>query len=328
MALRERMLTRYPRRLRCLIAALAGGRRLGYPAIVQLSTVFAAHSPASTNGFPAEAVDRALQALIARGNVAWPQFPVAPEELVRHAAERIPAHLTAAEVPAAVESLHAEDLHLAVACVRNAPLALAEFDRKFLTAGTLRAALGRIDSSPSFADEVRQLLREKLFVGAAGKPARIAEYSGRGALGSWVRVVALRAALDLRPSAARENQGDAPLDTAAAVNVEPELRFLKDRYGKPFEEAVRDAFATLDDEQCNLLRLQMVDGLRTAQIASLFGVDRSTIKRRLAGCREHLLEKTRTILMEKLGISPTEFQSLAGLVQSQLNVSIERLLRR
>ena len=295
---------------------------------MELLTVFAEHAPPSTQGADPDALARALASLVARGDAAWPQFPIPEAELVRHAAERIPAQTTAADAPAAVEALHAEDLHLAVACVRASPLALAEFDRKFLTAGTLRAALGRIDSSPSFADEVRQLLREKLFVGAGGKQPRIAEYSGRGALGSWVRVVALRAALDLRPSAARDNQGDAPLEAAAAANVEPELRFLKDRYGKPFEEAVTAAFATLDDEQCNLLKLQMVDGLRTAQIATLFGVDRSTIKRRLAGCREHLLDKTRAILMEKLGISPTEFQSLAGLVQSQLNVSIERLLRR
>jgi RNA polymerase sigma-70 factor, ECF subfamily len=77
-----------------------------------------------------------------------------------------------------------------------------------------------------------------------------------------------------------------------------------------------------------LLRLQLVDGLRTAQIATLFGVDRSTVKRWLAACRDHLLDQTRRLLMERLKISPNEFELLAGLVQSQLNVSIERLLRR
>ena len=71
-----------------------------------------------------------------------------------------------------------------------------------------------------------------------------------------------------------------------------------------------------------------MDGLRTAQIATLFHVDRSTIKRRLAGCREQLLAQTQRHLRDKLGLSPTEFESLAGLVQSQLQLSVERLLKR
>jgi hypothetical protein len=68
-------------------------------------------------------------------------------------------------------------------------------------------------------------------------------------------------------------------------------------------------------------------GLRTAQIAALFRVDRSTIKRRLAGCRAQLLEETRRHLQEKLNLSPAEFESIAGLVQSQLHLSLERLVR-
>jgi len=90
---------------------------------------------------------------------------------------------------------------------------------------------------------------------------------------------------------------------------------------------VNAAFATLDAESCNLLRLQIVQGLRTAQIAALFRVDRSTIKRRLAGCRAQLLEETRRHLQEKLNLSPAEFESIAGLVQSQLHLSLERLVR-
>jgi len=296
---------------------------------VDLTSLFAAHAPASARAAPADALSRALESLIERGRSAWPQHRVSPESIVRHAAGKLPADTGGADIPAALESLHAEDLHLAVACVEGSATALQEFDRRYLAAGALRAALGRINPSAAFADDVRQLLREKLFVGSAGREPRIAEYSGRGALASWVRVVAMRTALDLRPQAARETQDDgAEIDAAAAATVEPELKYLKEKYGKPFQEAVSDAFAALDDEQANLLRLQLVDGLRTAQIATLFGVDRSTVKRRLAACRDHLLDETRKRLMAKLGISPAEFESLAGLVQSQLNVSIERLLKR
>jgi len=187
--------------------------------------------------------------------------------------------------------------------------------------------LSRFDPSPGFVDEVRQSLREKLLVSRSGMPPRIAEYSGRGALANWVRVAALRAAVDLRrrdnePAAAKQE------DDVVAAAAAPDLLYLKERYGKEFQAAVSTAFTSLDDEQCNLLRLQHVDGLRTAQIAALFHVDRSTIKRQLASCRAKLLDETRRILRERLGMSPTEFQSVARLVQSQLHLSVERLLRR
>ena len=47
---------------------------------------------------------------------------------------------------------------------------------------------------------MRQRLRERLFVGSDGEPARLASYSGRGPLGTWVRIAAIRLALNLRRS--------------------------------------------------------------------------------------------------------------------------------
>ena len=295
---------------------------------MELESVYASSAPAGARAAPVEELSRALGALVARAQKAWPALPLSPAELIRHAAERLPADLAAARAPAALDALHAEDLLLTFACARGLPAALNEFDRLFLSGGVLRAAVARIESSPAFTDEVRQVLREKLLLGASGRPPRIAEYSGRGSLTSWVRVVAVRVALDLRPAAVQTVANDQLEEVAAVGQVEPELRYLKDRYGAAFEEATTAAFGTLDDEQCNLLRLQLVDGLRTAQIATLFHVDRSTIKRRLAACREQLLTESRRRLCEKLGLSPTEFESLAGVVQSQLNLSVERLLRR
>ncbi len=302
-------------------------RRSEYALAMELADAFLEHAPPAARAADRAGLERALGDFVRSAAAGFPQLRVSPAELIRHAAERIPAACEADLMAAAIDSLHAADLLLACACARGVPAALALFDELHLAAGWLRAAVARVDRSPSFVDEVRQLLREKLLLSAHGKPPRIAEYSGRGALGSWVRVVAVRVALDLRPPAARET-GAAQIEDAAAVTTEPELRYLKDRYGKPFEEAVAAAFKSLDDEQCNLLRLQLIDGLRTSQIAALFHVDRSPIKRRLAGCRELLLAETQRLLRAKLGLSAPEFESLAGLVQSQLQVSVERLLKR
>jgi RNA polymerase sigma-70 factor (ECF subfamily) len=259
-------------------------------------------------------LEETLSALAARGRGRWTELPISAEEMATAIAER-------AQTQEALAQLHAEDLHLALACARNLPGAVEAFDRHFLAPGPLRAALHRIDPSPAFVDEVKQAVRMKLFVPS---PGRIAEYSGRGSLAAWTRVVAMRIALDLRPQRAVEPARE----DAEAAERDPELRILQERYGKEFEQALMDSFAHLDDEQTNLLRLQIVDGLSTGQIAALFHVDRSTIKRRLAATREKLLEHTREALRDKLGLTTTSFQSLVRVLQSQMHLSVARILAR
>lgn len=250
-----------------------------------------------------------LQELLRRGRARWPQIELPPEDFA------------AALGPSAAPELHAEDLYLAVACARSVPGAVEAFEREFLGASSLAAAVRRIDPSPAFLDEVRQAVREKLFV---PPPGRIAAYKGSGSLAAWTRVVATRTALDLRPRHAEAAQAS---ETSKAAGGDEELRFLQQSYGKHFERALAAAFERLDDEQSNLLKLQIVDGLGTGQLAALFRVDRSTIKRRLALCRETLLDATRAALQQELGLSPASFASLARVLTSQLNVSIARILK-
>jgi RNA polymerase sigma-70 factor (ECF subfamily) len=254
-----------------------------------------------------------LAQLLERGRARWPQLALAPDLLAGEIGAR-------AQTLDALRALHAEDVHLAIACVRGVRGAHEAFEEECLGARRLIAALRRIDPSPAFVDDVRQAVREKLFVPA---PGHIVEYSGRGALAAWTRVTAVRVALRLRP----KPQADEETAEEKATGGDPELRFLRARYGAQFKEALVASFARLDDEQHNLLRLHLVEGLGTAQIAALFGLDRSTIKRRLAGCRETLLTQTQALLRERLGLSPDSFHSLARLLASQLDVSVQRLLR-
>jgi RNA polymerase sigma-70 factor (ECF subfamily) len=259
-------------------------------------------------------MDQRLIALCAAGRARWPALELSDDDFAAAVGARVNSDVELA-------ALHAEDLFLATACAANARGAVEAFEREFLSAGTLSGAVRKIDAAGNFVDEVRQAVREKLFV---PPPGRIAEYSGRGPLAAWTRVVAVRIALDLRP---RDRESLPEEDTAVATDRDPELRYLQQRYKQEFEEAAKSAFAALDDEQVNLLRLQFVDGLQTAQIAALFRVDRSTIKRRLASCRETLLERTRANLQQRMGVSPQSFDSLSRLLASQLHVSVARLLK-
>jgi RNA polymerase sigma-70 factor (ECF subfamily) len=291
---------------------------------LKLSEIFLAHAPASAGrALASRELENALQDLVARGSRAWPELAVKPEELVRHAARDLQSS-DPSNATVVARELHAEDLHLACACALNTRGALEAFERTYLGSHLARV-LSRFAPSAGFVDEVRQSLREKLFVRKRDE-APIAKYSGHGPLAHWVRVTALRTALDLQRR--RIHSSAMKQETEIASAAPPELHYLKHRYGKEFQKAISAAFSSLDDKQCNLLRLQHVDGLRTAQIAALFHVDRSTVKRQLASCRAQLLDQTRRILRERLGMSPSEFESLGVLVQSQLHLSMERLLKR
>jgi RNA polymerase sigma-70 factor len=281
---------------------------------MKLAAAFRARARASQ---AAELTDLELEtrltALVERGRARWPQLPLDPETFAGEIAARTPSE-------DALAKLYVEDLHLAVACAQQVPGALDAFEASCLGAGPLNAALQHIEASRHFIDEVKQTVREQLFL----PPRRITAYSGRGSLASWTKVTTLRIALRQRSQRGEIREADGEAQAAAS---DPELHLLHQRYGKQFEEALAASFARLEDEQHNLLKLQLIGGLGTAQIAALFSVDRSTIKRRLAACRELLLEETQAALREKLGLSPESFQSLSRVLASQLNLSLARLLK-
>ena len=281
---------------------------------MSLASAWRATAKVAPDTLPDEELEPILARLVERGRERWPELPLAPDLLAAEIGAR-------AKTRESLGTLCAEDLHLAVACARSVRGAHQAFEKECLGARGLAIALKRIDPSPAFRDEVLQVVRERLFVPA---PGHIVEYSGRGPLAAWTRVTLLRAALRLR----RRRSDDEHAFDEKAADVDPEMRLLKQRYGAQFQEALAASFERLDDEQHNLLRLQLVDGLGTGQIAALFGLDRSTIKRRLAACRETLLSQTQATLRERLGLSPESFQSLARLVASQLELSVQRLLRQ
>src|SRR4051812_35096985 len=73
-------------------------------------------------------------------------------------------------------SARAAELYLCVACEAGDPAALRTFDALYLS--RVGSSVSRINASAAFADEVRQRLRERLFVGSQGSPARISTWSG------------------------------------------------------------------------------------------------------------------------------------------------------
>lgn len=217
-------------------------------------------------------------------------------------------------------ALNVEDLYLAWALARGDAAAFARFERDFLA-----VLPTQIKGVSAEAGELEQLVRTRLFVAAEGQAPRIKQYSGRGPFGGWLRVLAARCLLDLQ----RSRQGDAragrELDSPG-VPTDPELDYLKLRYAGDFKQALEGALSGLDARQLTLLKLSFIEQLSTAAIGVMYGVSSRTVQRWLVDLRESVLLKTRDGLRARLGLEPSELESLLGLVDSQLELSLHRLL--
>ena len=268
--------------------------------VMSLSARLADHVAEAAGQGPAatEELEVRLRALLADGRAAWSTLLLSDDELLAYLAERIPE---GASLIAALDSLHASDLYLACACALGKPRALAAFERYCLA--DLAAVLSRFSASSEFHDEVRQAVRERLFIGTPASRARIADYGGRGSLAGWVRVVAVRLAVDLLRQRGRQPQtGEDDVIQSLAIEADSELRVLAERYRVDVKAAFQESFAALSPAERNLLRLHYLDGLTIDEIAAMKRVHRSTAARRIIRCCELVAAHTHRTLVERLGL--------------------------
>jgi RNA polymerase sigma-70 factor, ECF subfamily len=258
--------------------------------------------------------DDTLRSAFERGQGQWPAIKSLTFETFR-------SFLDAAAVdPVAIER-RAGDLYLAAAAAGGGDDAVRAFDSQLLS--ELPRWLSRLRLSGEVVEEVQQNMRSKLLVGPAPK---LAQYRGSGPLGAWVRMVAVRMALDLCEAdpviSGGLERGGEPLLGA----LDQEQRLIRSKYGASFQDALRDAVGQLSKRDRNLLRLHYVAGMTLDAIARTYHVHRTTVVRWLAAIRDDLDSAVRIRLWEELGISPTEVRSLWHAVQSEVEVSISRLL--
>jgi RNA polymerase sigma-70 factor, ECF subfamily len=105
-----------------------------------------------------------------------------------------------------------------------------------------------------------------------------------------------------------------------------EISFLRAQYREAVDGALRAALAGLDPRSRALLRYQLIDGWSIDQVGKLYGVHRATAARWLTDAREILGAAIRTELAARLQISPEEVDSIVRLVQSRVDMSLDRLL--
>jgi RNA polymerase sigma-70 factor (ECF subfamily) len=255
-----------------------------------------------------------IRGLFDEGRAAWPAIDLDEPAFAEFVGERETA-----------EGLHAADLFLACACASKNASALETFESRYTS--QIGAWLAGVERSPAVVDEVKQLVRERLFVAPAEGRPKICDYSGRGSLASWLRVVTLRVASNRR----RKDKPSVPLSEDAheadvVPALDPELKIIQTRYKGPFDAALRAAFASLTPRERLLFRMHFIDGLNIDRIGVVFSVHRATVARWLASAREVVVERTMAQLGDELRLDPTEFESLLRVVRSALDVSLQGLL--
>ncbi len=267
-------------------------------------------------------VEDRLAAQLDAARECWPRLGVNPRRFVAHWAAQL---AQADDLPRALDQLHLPDLYLAFGCAERDPAAMRALDTLL---NTVAGAIRSVDASPSFVDEILQRLRTRVLVAEEGRSARILDYAGRGSLENWLRAGALRLALNARRDARRgpEPLPEVSLWEPAAPTADRTLEILRGKYAADFGRALREAFASLEAQERNVLRLHFQEGLSLNQIGVMYQVNKSTISRRMTRARELLLERTRTRLVEALALPPAELKSLLEDLGPRLDLSLSSVL--
>ena len=87
-----------------------------------------------------------------------------------------------------------------------------------------------------------------------------------------------------------------------------------------------EALATVGERDRLVLRLHLCSRVTVDSIGKMYGVAQSTASRWLLQARQAVSDEALRLLRERLGLRPSELHSLAGLVASQIDVSVSRLL--
>lgn len=199
---------------------------------------------------------------------------------------------------------------------------MAIIDAEYLS--RLGAALARLRGPSTLLDDVRQALREALFVGGSkGGGPKILDYAGGSELRTWLGAAAVRTALTLlrRRGVDGGGDGDEALIASAVAPGDPQLDRMKQHDVARVKQAFAGALRTLPEADRSHLRQYYVERLGVEEMGLIHQAAPSTISRRLARARSALLQQVRASLAEALALDPAEADSLIRSVESRLELS-------
>lgn len=266
------------------------------------------------------AVSRALEELLETARHALPG--ITPDDgFVAHVGRHVKD--CDGSIAEEIARLRPDDLLLAYACARGDATAIRRFDERFTK--DIRRIGRRLPSSGMSEEDLGQEVARRLF---SPPTPKIAEYSGRGDLQSWVRIVATRLALDIvriKKSSERPTAHVA-FQRIADAGEAPDLAYFRRLYNAEIRAALEVAAAGLSTDERTALREHYVLGMSVDDLAKAHGVHRATAARRIQHAREVLVEGVTKVLAERHGLTGRELASVMNLIRSQMHITMERLL--
>lgn len=260
----------------------------------------------------------ALAQVLERARRKWPTVKLSDEAFFSRLATRV---RESSGVVSMLGRLRTSDLFIAWAAEQHDDAAIAAIMEH--AHGTLLEALAPMRLAAHERDEVLQKLRQRVFVGE--KP-RIGGYSGTGSIGTWLAAVAVRIAIDEKRAEKPEDELDDQLAAAVADTADVELAVIRKQYSGEFRGAFQEAFRALTLDERNLIRLTFIDRLGIDALATMTGLHRSTVARRIASLRDELAKGTRKRLQDKFRLSASDMNSLMRVVVSAFDASLSSLL--
>jgi RNA polymerase sigma-70 factor (ECF subfamily) len=287
-----------------------------------LAEVFLGVRPCSLDGAGVDRLLAELLRVVEEARRRWQGVAVDAADLVSALAERLPPSW---EPPAPLPLSPAADLYLAVGAASGDARALGYFEA-LLCSSAVMSAVEPFRAQGLMPADVIQGLRQRLLAPEPGQRARILSYSARGSLQEWLRVAAVRLAVDLQrqlrsKDVPLEPDFELPLDEA-----DPEMTLLRRQHGEALTQAMRAAFEQLSDRDVNILRMHFIDGVSPDKIGKLYAVNRTTIWRWMTQARNQWMTGTRSLLMKNLKLTQTQVTSLMHNLQSGFHVSLGRWL--
>lgn len=294
---------------------------------IRLAAFFLPHAPkyVSLPDAPT-ALDDLLHHAWEKGQSPWPQISLAPKDFVTGLAHSLRKARAQGALGELLDQWHLSDLYLVCACLKEVLAAREALEAIYLS--KVPSWLGNLRLSEDELDEVRQALRIQLLMGTPKAGPRLATYTGKGPIENWIRISAVRIAFRQggEPRKPLKENDLALIEAMPAPQPDAELDLILSRYRAEFRQAYRESMQELPSEQKLLLQMHFLERLTTTRLGTLFGVEQSTISRRLKSTREAIYEATKQRLKARLQLSSHEFESLLAAIRSQLDASISQLL--
>lgn len=215
-------------------------------------------------------------------------------------------------------SEHAEDDYVRLACLEGRPGAAEALDRAYLR--PLAPRIAPICRTEDATEATLQRLREKLLVPPA---ARLSTFRAPGNFRAWLKVLALRTALDVARKLGIEASREVELDERLeALVAGPEELYLRAELRQAFRDSLRAAVLSLPERERYTLRMHLVAGWNITQIGRVFAVHKATAARWLVSAKAQLRDLLGAELASRLGTERLDGSRLLEELPSRLDLSL------